>query len=89
MIEYITAHSAFNQMRNEALKMRKLGPTILITGSNQSGKSTICKIFVNYSLRLGWRPVLVDLDLNNNEITPPGCIAACTVDESIPNDDLI
>jgi len=29
------------------------------------------------------------LDLNNNEIVPPGCIAAVTVDDILPNDDLI
>lgn len=44
---------------------------------------------VNYSLKLGWRPVLVDLDLTNNEISPPGSIAAVTVEESLPNDELI
>jgi mRNA cleavage and polyadenylation factor CLP1 P-loop len=44
---------------------------------------------VNYSLKLGWRPILADLDLSNNEIAPPGCIAAVTVDEILPNDDLI
>ena len=27
--------------------------------------------------------------MSNNEITPPGCIAACTVDEIVPNDDMI
>jgi hypothetical protein len=44
---------------------------------------------INYSLKLGWTPVLADLDLSNNEIAPPGCIAAVTVDENLPNDDLI
>jgi len=33
--------------------------------------------------------MLVDLDLKNNEISAPGTIAAVTVDESLPNDDLI
>lgn len=89
MVLYINVHSAFNQMRNEALKRRTIGPSILITGSNHSGKSTLCRILVNYSIRLGWRPILVDLDLSSNEITPPGCIAAATVEEALPNDDLI
>ena len=76
-------------MRNDALKKRKIGPTILITGSQQSGKSTLCRILANYSLKLGWRPILADLDLSSNEIVPPGCIAAATVDDVLPNDDLI
>ena len=33
MYQYINIHSAFNVMRNEASKNRKIGPTILITGS--------------------------------------------------------
>jgi len=72
-----------------ALKNRQIGPTIMVTGALRSGKSSLCRILVNYSLKLGWRPMLVDLDLKNNEISAPGTIAAVTVDESLPNDDLI
>jgi polyribonucleotide 5'-hydroxyl-kinase len=86
---YINIHSAFNQQRNLALKNRQIGPTIMVTGALRSGKSSLCRILVNYSLKLGWRPMLVDLDLKNNEISAPGTIAAVTVDESLPNDDLI
>jgi polynucleotide 5'-kinase involved in rRNA processing len=69
--------------------MKKRGPTILITGNNQSGKSTLCRIFANYSLRLGWRSILCDIDMSTNEISPPGCISAAAIDESLPNDDLV
>jgi polynucleotide 5'-kinase involved in rRNA processing len=44
---------------------------------------------LNYSLKLGWTPIFCDLDLNQNEIAPPGCIAAAVVEESLPNDDLV
>lgn len=89
MYYYINVHSAFNQKRNEAMKERKRGPTILVTGNNQTGKSTLCRILANYSLRLGWRTLLCDIDVNSNEISPPGCIAAAAIDESLPNDDLV
>jgi polyribonucleotide 5'-hydroxyl-kinase len=89
MYYYINVHSALNQMRIAALKNKTLGPNILITGSTQSGKSTLCRILTNYSLKLGWTPMLCDLDLNYNEISPPGCIAAALVEEPLPNDDLI
>ena len=89
MYYYLNVHSAINQMRMKALKEKRLGPNILVTGSNQSGKSTLCKILVNYSLKLGWTPLLCDLDLNNNEISPPGNISAALVEEPLPNDDLI
>ena len=76
MFEYVNVHSALNQIRNTALRNKEIGPTLLVTGSATSGKSTICKILINYSLKLGWTPILCDLDLNSNEISPPGCIAA-------------
>jgi len=61
-----------------------------VTGSQQSGKSTLCKILVNYAIKLGWQPVLVDLDLNSAEISPPGTISAAMVTESavLPSDNL-
>ena len=89
MYHYINVHSSLNQLRMASLKNKTLGPNILITGSNQSGKSTLCRILTNYSLKLGWTPMLCDLDLNFNEISPPGSIAAALVEEPLPNDDLI
>ena len=58
---------------------KTLAPNILITGSNLSGKTTLAKIIVNYALKLGWTPVLCDLNISGNEITPPGCISGAIV----------
>ena len=33
-------------------------------------------MLVNYSLKLGWSPIYVDLDLHSGEISPPGSISA-------------
>jgi polyribonucleotide 5'-hydroxyl-kinase len=60
---YLNISSALNKMRNEALTQKRVGPTLLVTGSTQSGKSTLCKMLVNYSLKLGWSPVFADIDL--------------------------
>ncbi|CDW77180.1 polyribonucleotide 5-hydroxyl-kinase clp1 [Stylonychia lemnae] len=89
MYQYVNCHSALNQLRQNALKNLQLGPSLLVTGSNQSGKSTLCRILINYSLKLGWTPLFVDLDLANNEITPPGSISCTMVEEPLPNDELI
>eukprot|EP00347_Sterkiella_histriomuscorum_P016599 403352570 len=89
MYYYINCHSALNQLRQHALKNLLLGPNLLVTGSPQSGKSTLCRILLNYSLKLGWTPLFCDLDLANNEITPPGTIACALVEEPLPNDELI
>jgi len=60
---YLNISSALNKMRNEALTQKRVGPMLLVTGSTQSGKSTLCKMLVNYSLKLGWSPVFADIDL--------------------------
>jgi hypothetical protein len=36
---------------------------------------------VNYSLKLGWTPIMVDIDLSQNIISAPGCLSATIVDE--------
>ena len=75
-------------MRQKALADKKIGPVIMITGSQRSGKSTLCKMLINYSLKLGWTPLYADLDLSTNEITPPGTISITQVDQPLPNDDI-
>lgn len=40
------------------------------------GKSTLCKILLNYGVRAGWAPTFVDMDIGQGSITVPGCIAA-------------
>ena len=63
-----------------------LAPGLLITGSQLSGKSTLTKILTNYSLKLGWSPIYIDLDLTSNEISPPGTICGALVSETLPNE---
>ena len=45
---------------------------------------------MNYALKLGWQPVLVDLDLNSSEISPPGTISAVMATENsvLPSDNV-
>ena len=75
MTTYLNTHGAIEEMRQKALADKKIGPVIMITGSQRSGKSTLCKMLINYSLKLGWTPLYADLDLSTNEITPPGTIS--------------
>jgi len=39
-------------------------PRVLILGPENSGKTTVCKILVNYAVRSGqgWAPMLVNVD---------------------------
>lgn len=82
------AHHIINEKRKEALKSNSIGPIVLVAGSTFSGKTTLCNIFLNYALKLGWNPTYVDLDLSNDIFTP-GTIAAVTVDYPVPNDFMI
>ena len=82
------AHNIINEKRKEALKQNSIGPAVLITGWSSSGKSTLCNLFLNYAIKLGWSPTYVDLDLSN-EIFTPGTLAASTIDFPVPNDFVI
>jgi polyribonucleotide 5'-hydroxyl-kinase len=68
-------------MREDALREKRPGPNVFITGGSGSGKTTICKMLVNYSIKLGWTPLLVDIDPIQNIISSPGCLSAALIDQ--------
>jgi len=37
---------------------------------------------------MGYKPLYIDLDIDNNEIVPAGCIGAARIKLPLPNDDL-
>jgi hypothetical protein len=37
---------------------------------------------------MAWQPIYVDLDLNSDETSPPGCISASIVNQTLPCDQL-
>jgi len=45
-----------------------------------TGKSTLVRSLLNWSVRHGRNPIHVDLDLDANAITVPGCMAATPVE---------
>lgn len=48
-------------MRTRAEERELKGPSVLVVGPTDVGKSTLCRILINYAVRLGHRPVFVDL----------------------------
>jgi polynucleotide 5'-kinase involved in rRNA processing len=46
----------------------------MITGLPDVGKSTLSRMLVNWAARLGRTPILVDLDVGQNQISIPGTI---------------
>lgn len=72
------------------MQQMKHGPRVFIAGNAQSGKSSITKTLVNYAIKLGWSPLLVDLDVTKNSISAPGCMSAALVENVLTGstDDL-
>lgn len=77
MASYMNLHLAFEQMRIRALYAARGSPPpgdasgapdgpprVLIVGPENAGKSTACKILMNYAVRAGqdWAPMLVNVD---------------------------
>ena len=59
----------------------------MIAGPTDAGKSTFCRLLVNYAVRMGRRPVFVDLDVGQGSISVPGTIGATVVEEPVNIDD--
>jgi len=84
MISYQNVAYLIHQARLKALHNKKIGPKVLITGSRNSGKTTLTKILCNYALKLSWTPLLVDIDCSDNLLSPPGTISASLLEMPFP-----
>jgi polyribonucleotide 5'-hydroxyl-kinase len=54
----------------------------MIVGPTDVGKSTLCQILVNYGVRMGRKPVYVELDVGQGSISVPGTIGATMIDKT-------
>lgn len=52
-----------------------IGPRVLIVGSQNSGKTTLCQILTCYAIRSGFNVTLIDIDPSLNMISLPGSIS--------------
>jgi polyribonucleotide 5'-hydroxyl-kinase len=80
MIQYLNTHAALEQLRNTAENKNTKGPILMVVGPMDVGKSTLCKILLNYSVRSGHRPIFVDLDVGQGSISVPGAIGALLIE---------
>jgi polyribonucleotide 5'-hydroxyl-kinase len=80
MVQYLNCHSALEQLRINAEDNNSQGPISLIVGPTDVGKSTLCRIFLSYAVRLSRRPIYVDLDVGQGNISVPGSIGALLVE---------
>lgn len=74
MVIYLNCHAALEAMRNTAEQENTNGPITMVVGPADVGKSTVCNLLLNYAVRMGRRPIFVDLDVGQGQISVPGSI---------------
>ncbi|KAI0063438.1 Clp1-domain-containing protein [Artomyces pyxidatus] len=92
MYPYANVHLALEKMRVRAQRAQHGSPApgpdedaepprVLVLGPENAGKTTVCKILVNYAVRAGqdWAPVYVNVDPGEGGWTVPGSISATSV----------
>lgn len=68
MVPYSNLHIAFERMRilaKQDVQAATEPPRVMVIGPENSGKTSACKILVNYAVRVGSRvctPALVNVD---------------------------
>ncbi|CAH0486556.1 unnamed protein product [Peronospora farinosa] len=80
MDSYLNIHSQLQRCRELAKAKHAAGPRVLVCGPVDSGKSTLTQILVNYALRLGEKPTLVELDVGHGCLSVPGTLSASPLD---------
>jgi polyribonucleotide 5'-hydroxyl-kinase len=80
MLMYLNCHGALETLRRTAETDGKRGPIVLVVGPTDVGKSTVCRILINYAVRLGRRPIYVDMDVGQGSISVPGTIGAMLIE---------
>ncbi|KAJ7172191.1 Pre-mRNA cleavage complex II protein Clp1-domain-containing protein [Mycena filopes] len=99
MAAYANLHIAFEQMRVRALRDLRGSPVpdyerakptdpprVLVLGPENSGKTTVCKLLVNYAVRAGqgWSPLLINTDPAEGGWAAPGALSAAPVHTPLP-----
>ncbi|XP_017877260.1 protein CLP1 homolog isoform X1 [Ceratina calcarata] len=77
---YLNCHAAMERLREAAEKDDTRGPITMVVGPSDVGKSTLCRLLLNYAVRMGRRPIFVDLDVGQGHIAIPGTVGALLVE---------
>ena len=86
MVSYINSHAALEALRQQSKAASRRGPIALVCGPVDCGKSSLCRLLLNYATRAGHQPLFVDLDVGYNSLSVPGSIACTPVEQPIPLD---
>eukprot|EP00696_Hemimastix_kukwesjijk_P013292 gnl/Hemi2/26655_TR8946_c0_g2_i1.p1 gnl/Hemi2/26655_TR8946_c0_g2~~gnl/Hemi2/26655_TR8946_c0_g2_i1.p1 ORF type:complete len:425 (+),score=95.46 gnl/Hemi2/26655_TR8946_c0_g2_i1:71-1345(+) len=89
MVSFLNVHAVLEEARLTAASSanREVGPKVMLVGPVDSGKSSLAKVLLNYGIKRGRKPIFIDLDVGQGEISPPGCFAANVVDKQCDIED--
>ena len=68
---YMNLSAALENCCQKAQSQNQKGPSVMIVGPMDVGKSTLCRILLNYAVRRGRTPLFVDMDCGQG-ISLPG-----------------
>eukprot|EP00052_Salpingoeca_macrocollata_P017375 m.141249 g.141249 ORF g.141249 m.141249 type:complete len:418 (-) comp20372_c0_seq2:466-1719(-) len=83
MVSYVNLHAHLHTLRDAARSHNTLGPRVMVVGPPDVGKTTLCRILLNYAVRLGDTPLLVDLDVREGVCLVPGTLNIAAVNNPI------
>lgn len=63
MRQFLNTHTVLDERRAAARASGGQGPRCMVVGPTDVGKSSLCKILLNYAVRMGWCPTYIDLDI--------------------------
>lgn len=98
---YLNAHMALQHLREQAQDHGFDGPRVMVVGPSDVGKTSFCKILLNYAgmlseyiishylVKQSSKPLYVDIDTNEGSVSIPGSLAAISMNRPIdPEEDL-
>ena len=93
MKAYANLHG-YLQQRREGLRAkgaaRVRGPRVMIVGPGDTGKTSLARVLLNYAVREGERPMLVDLDVSKTRHTLiAGSLGACAVTDMLSSSNAL
>lgn len=80
MVLYLNTHIAIDQVRHRASREAKMGPRVVIAGSVDVGKSTMCRILLNYAIRMNRRLCYVETDVGQGSVCIPGTMGIVPIE---------
>jgi polyribonucleotide 5'-hydroxyl-kinase len=82
MRSYLNVHVKLEEKRERAKMFDKQGPRVIIVGPTDTGKSTLCRLLINYAVRAERCPTFVDLDIGQSSGVP-GMLSAIPIERPV------